>query len=95
MLAAIDFGISNTDLAVLDKDNVSFYSAPSQSAELNDDTIKDIFKKHAIDISCVKIIGVTGGKSSDLDDCLEGITILKINEIEAIGLGAKKNIWHR
>ena len=51
MLAAIDFGISNTDLAVLDKDNVSFYSAPSQSAELNDDTIKDIFKKHAIDIS--------------------------------------------
>ena len=90
MLVAIDFGISNTDLAVLDKDNVSFYSAPSQSAELNDDTIKEIFKKHDIDISCVKIIGVTGGKSSDLDDCLEGITILKINEIEAIGLGAKK-----
>ena len=90
MLVAIDFGISNTDLAVLDKDNVSFYSAPSQSTEINDGTIKNLFKKHGIDISYVKIIGVTGGKSSDLDDCLEDITIVKINEIEAIGLGAKK-----
>jgi type II pantothenate kinase len=90
MLVAIDFGISNTDLAILDKDKISFYSAPSQSTEINNDAIKDIFKKHDIDISSVKIIGVTGGKSSDLDDCLEDITIVKINEIEAIGLGAKK-----
>ncbi len=68
MLVAIDFGISNTDLAVLDKDNVSFYSAPSQSSEINDGTIKNLFKKHGIDISYVKIIGVTGGKSSRSDD---------------------------
>ena len=45
MLVAIDFGISNTDLAVLDKDNVSFYSAPSQSAEINDELIKEFIQK--------------------------------------------------
>ena len=47
MLVAIDFGISNTDLAVLDKDNVSFYSAPSQSTEINDGTIK-IYSKSMV-----------------------------------------------
>ena len=53
MLVAIDFGISNTDLAVLDKDNVSFYSAPSQSAEINDELIKDIYSKSMLLISLV------------------------------------------
>jgi len=90
VIAAIDFGISNTDIAISDKDKISFYSSSSNFAEINGDTVKDIFKKHDIDISSIKTIGVTGGKSSDLDDCLEGITIVKINEIEAIGLGAKK-----
>ena len=90
MLVAIDFGISNTDLAVFDKDKTSFYSAPSNFAEMNDDAIKDILTKHNLAASCIKIIGVTGGKSSDLSDSLEGIKIIKINEIEAIGLGAKK-----
>ena len=33
---------------------------------------------------------MTGGKSSDLDNSIEGIEIIKVNEIEAIGLGAKK-----
>ena len=34
-----------------------------------------ILKKHEIDISNVKKIGVTGGKSSDLDDALDGVKI--------------------
>jgi len=90
MLVAIDFGISNTDLVVFDKGKTSFYSAPSHFAKMNDETIKDILTKHNLDASCIKIIGVTGGKSSDLSDSFEGIKIVKINEIEAIGLGAKK-----
>lgn len=90
MLVAIDFGISNTDLVVFDKGKTSFYGAPSHFAKMNDGTIKDILMKHNLDASCIKIIGVTGGKSSDLSDSLEGIKIVKINEIEAIGLGAKK-----
>jgi len=90
MYVAIDFGISNTDLAISDKDNIVFHTTPSQSSEINADTLKNILKKHEIDISNVKKIGVTGGKSSDLDDELDKVKIIKINEIDAIGLGAKK-----
>ena len=90
MLVAIDFGISNTDIGVSDKHETVFYSAPSKPSKMNSDYIKDILKKYDIEISDIKIIGVTGGKSSNLDDSLDGIKIVKINEIEAIGLGAKK-----
>ncbi len=90
MYVAIDFGISNTDLAISDKNKVVFHTTPSQSSKINAETLRNILKKHEIDISNLKKIGVTGGKSSDLDDSLSGIKIVKINEIEAIGLGAKK-----
>ena len=76
--------IKETDFAVKTR------PAPSQSAKINSETIKNLFKKYEIDISSVKKIGVTGGKSSDLDDSLDKIKIEKINEIDAIGLGAKK-----
>ncbi len=90
MHIAVDFGISNTDLAISDQGKIVFHTSPSQSSKINVDTLKNILEKHEIDISNVKKIGVTGGKSSDLDDSLDGIKIVKINEIEAIGLGAKK-----
>ena len=90
MLVAIDFGISNTDVGVLKNNETYFYSAPSQSSKLDPQSIKNILKKYEIDISNVKKIGVTGGKSSDLDDELDKVKIIKINEIDAIGLGAKK-----
>ena len=90
MLVGIDFGISNTDLAISDKSNIVFHTSHSQSSKINTDILRNILKKHEIDIASVKKIGVTGGKSSDLDNSLDGIEIVKINEIKAIGLGAKK-----
>lgn len=90
MYVAIDFGISNTDIAISDKNSITFHSFPSQSTKINAGILKKILDKYEISISDVKKIGVTGGKSSDLDDSLDGVEIVKINEIEAIGLGAKK-----
>jgi type II pantothenate kinase len=90
MYVAIDFGISNTDIAISDKNSITFHSFPSQSTKINAGILKKILEKYEIDMSGVKKIGVTGGKSSDLDDSLDGVEIVKINEIEAIGLGAKK-----
>ena len=86
MYVAIDFGISNTDLAISDQGKIVFHTTPSQSSEISADTLKNILKNHEIDISNVKKIGVTGGKSSDLDDALDGVKIAKINEIDAIFL---------
>jgi len=90
MKIAIDFGISNTDLAVFDKGKISFYSSPSTHKKIDSDTVLKIFKKHGISFSNVKLIGVTGGKSSDLKNYVNEVEIIKINEIDAIGLGAKK-----
>jgi type II pantothenate kinase len=90
MHVAIDFGISNTDIAVLNNNDIVFYSEPSKSEPLNSNYIKKILSEHNIQISDVSMLGVTGGKSSDLENEIEGIEIIKINEIDAIGLGAKK-----
>ncbi|MDG1062792.1 MAG: pantothenate kinase, partial [SAR86 cluster bacterium] len=62
MKVAIDFGISNTDLAVSSNDEIFFHSAPSLPAKIDSNSIRHILEKHDIDISNVQIIGVTGGK---------------------------------
>ena len=59
MYVAIDFGISNTDLAISDQGKIVFHTTPSQSSVINADTLKNILKKHEIDISNVKKIGVS------------------------------------
>ena len=92
MKVAIDFGISNTDIAVLNGIDTTFYTIPSPKKKLDCLMIKEIFSLMSIPIKNVELIGVTGGKSSDLDDLIDGIKIIKINEIDAIGLGAKKTI---
>ncbi len=90
MLAAFDFGISNTDVAIFSKNSVQFFTTPSSSQNITTDLIKKILSKLDIPISKVEAFGVTGGKSSDLDDSLMTKKIIKVNEIDAIGLGAKK-----
>ena len=90
MFIAIDFGITNTDIGIHNREKSIFYSQKSSKKEINLSTLKKVLSNQSIDLSNVKIIGVTGGKSSDLPDEVEGVKIVKINEVEAIGLGAKK-----
>ena len=94
MLAAFDFGISNTDVAIFSENSVKYFTAPSSKEKITTNLIKKILFDLALPISKVEVLGVTGGKSSDLEDSLGGIEIIKINEIEAIGLGAKNYmVW--
>ena len=90
MKAAIDFGITNTDIAVSNNDDLKFYSLPSSKKKLNCSSIKEIFFNLDIPIQNIDLIGVTGGKSSDLDSSVDKIQIIKINEINAIALGGKR-----
>lgn len=90
MLAAFDFGISNTDIAIFSNDSIEYFSAPSSKETITTDLIKKLLLNFNISISKIDVLGVTGGKSSDLDDSLTSKKIIKVNEIEAIGLGAKK-----
>ena len=87
MEIAIDFGITNTDILVSNKTEKIYSSIPSE--EINDNFLKKIFELTKLDSNKIKKIAVTGGKSANLNNTFKDIPIFKVNEVEAIGLGAK------
>ena len=86
MLAAFDFGLTNTDVVISKSDENQFYSFPT--IEINNAFITYVFDTINIEVSQVSHIAVTGGKSSDLTDTFNDIPIKKVNEVDAIGSGA-------
>ena len=94
MIAAFDFGITNTDLVIKDQ-RINFLSVPSPFDRKNRDF--DITERHVIEIlemldiniKEISSIVVTGGKSADLPDRICDVPITKVNEIDAIGKGAR------
>jgi type II pantothenate kinase len=88
MKIAFDFGITNTDIACDHNGEISYFSFPSE--DINFNFIEKLIKLLNLDINIIRAIAVTGGKSSDLADSYKDIPIIKINEIMAIGYGAKE-----
>ncbi|MBL6903413.1 MAG: pantothenate kinase [SAR86 cluster bacterium] len=94
MIAAFDFGITNTDLVIKDQ-RIKFLSVPSPFDRKNRDFditerhVIEILEKLDINIKEISSIGVTGGKSADLPDRICDVPVTKINEIDAIGKGAR------
>ena len=94
MILAFDFGITNTDLVVKD-DQIHYHTFPSlfsiqnKDKQLNEEAVLGFIKKINLDVKKIHSIGVTGGKSAELPDSIMDIPVIKINEIEAIGKGAK------
>ena len=86
MIIGIDFGTSNTDIAIYENGEKDFFSMPSE--QINDEILEKIFNFVEIDTSNLEKIAVTGGKSSDLSNSINNIPIIKINEVDAIGYGA-------
>ena len=86
MNVAIDFGISNTDIAVSKDANVDFFTLPSK--KIDHSMLDEIFKHLNIDIDDVDKIAVTGGKSDSLESIYKNVEVIKINETNAIGCGA-------
>ena len=85
---AFDFGITNTDVVVQDKKELTFYTFSSKKVEMA--FILEILSEINLDTKLIAKIAVTGGKSSDLQDNINNIPIIKINEVEAVGNGAKE-----
>ena len=88
MKIAFDFGITNTDIVIEKNNDLEFYSFPSEEVELS--FVLKILSEIKLDITEISEIAVTGGKSSDLDDSINSIPIIKINEVQAIGYGARE-----
>jgi len=94
MIVAFDFGITNTDLVIKDQ-NIKYLSLPSPfdrkngNFDITERQVIEILKSLDIDIKEIISIGVTGGKSADLPDSICDVPVTKINEINAIGKGAR------
>tara|TARA_B100000214_G_scaffold262948_1_gene194405 strand:- start:3555 stop:4364 length:810 start_codon:yes stop_codon:yes gene_type:complete len=85
MKVAIDFGISNTDIAISNGTNVDFFTLPSK--KIDHSILDEIFNHLNIDVKNVDMIAVTGGKSDSLESIYKNIEVIKINETDAIGKG--------
>ena len=77
---AFDFGITNTDIAIEKNNKMEFHSFPSEKVETS--FILKILNDLKVDINQVTKIAVTGGKSSDLEDAIDSIPLVKINEVQ-------------
>ena len=82
----IDFGITHTDVVIVDGANFEFKTFFSKNTSL--DFLKELISSCIDDISNLQIIGVTGGKHEALGSSYEGIEIKHYNEIDAIVKGA-------
>ena len=85
---AFDFGITNTDIVIEKNNQMEFHSFPSEKVETS--FILKILNDLKVDINQVTKIAVTGGKSSDLENSIDSIPLVKINEVQAIGYGARE-----
>ena len=82
----IDFGITNSDIAIKSDGSVAYKSFSSEkNIHLSfNNIIKDLQRN-----SVVRSICVTGGKHLDLPENFDGLKVSKKNEINCIGAGAK------
>ncbi len=84
----IDFGISNIDVAIKINGEIRFHTFISSNESISN-KFHDVINKLDISLPEIKNIAVTGGKSSDLPDVFRSASITKVNEVMAIGHGAK------
>ena len=88
MKVAVDFGITNTDIAIHDNNELIFHTFITEKVDTA--YILNILSELNLDEKKITHIAVTGGKSSDLENSINTIPIIKLNEIQAIGYGVKE-----
>jgi len=89
MNIGIDFGITNTDLVIENNGTLTFHTFASEN-NIDTKLLDTIFSKLNLTNLEIENIAVTGGKSSNLPESYNSIAITKVNEVFAIGSGAKE-----
>ena len=89
MIVAIDFGITNTDIAVSNGGALDFFSFKT-NLPIEESNILGLLNQIKINHKSIKTIGISGGRSSDFSEDIDDIKLIKVPEVEAIGRGAKR-----
>lgn len=87
-VAAIDFGISNTDVAVLHKGELLTWSQP-YLRDPDEASVRTLLAERDIDLTGLPRLAVTGGRHRVLPDRIGDAEVVKINEVQAIGRGGQ------
>ena len=87
-LAAIDFGISNTDVVVrrgaeLVTWSQRYYTDPDAAS------VRKLLADGGVNLDDLAVLAVTGGRHRVLPDRLGATTVVKVNEVQAIGRGGQ------
>ena len=89
MIAAFDFGISNTDIAISDNENIDFFNFKTK-LPVKENNLLELLDRIKISFKEIDCIGVSGGKTKDFLNEINEIKIIQVPEVEAIGRGAKE-----
>ncbi|MBE2239659.1 MAG: Fumble domain-containing protein [Caldilineaceae bacterium] len=91
LAAAVDFGISNTDVVVRRGDELITWSQP-YTRDPDEASVVALLAARDVDLSALSWLAVTGGRHRVLPDALRETAIVKISEVQAIGRGGQARL---
>ncbi len=89
MILAIDLGGSTIDVVRFEKTGDFAHITSFESADTDKSDLRAIIENSNVEIKDIETIALTGGHSRIFAEELDGITIKKISEIDAIGKGGQ------
>jgi type II pantothenate kinase len=95
-VVAIDFGASNTDAAAVLDGKLNLWSEPRQGIP-SAASVRSLLQVGGVDLPIVEMLAVTGGHHRQLPDEIDGISVIKVGELLAIGRGGQalaSGSWH-
>jgi type II pantothenate kinase len=87
--AAIDFGISNTDVVVYVNGEPRRWNRPSREQPPDPEFVRAMLAVGGVELAALKRLAVTGGRHRSLPLQIEGCALVRVGEIEAIGRGGQ------
>lgn len=88
LIAAIDFGISNTDAVVRRQGRLFTWSQP-YLGDPDPESVRALLAQQQIDLAELPMLAVTGGRHRLLPDQIGQTALVKVNEVQAIGRGGQ------
>jgi type II pantothenate kinase len=92
MRAAIDFGISNTDVVVDTGEGLTITTQPTLSDAPDEAVVAALLRRCGVELGSLDALAVVGGRSFGLGEALGRCRVIKVNEATAIGLGGQLRV---
>lgn len=87
-VAAVDFGISNTDVVVRDAAGVRRWTEPFRG-DPDEMSVVVTLRNGAVELTSLACLVVTGGRHRVLPERIGAVRLHKVNEVDAIGRGGQ------